>query len=90
MGVISVMIILGQINLKRGVKIHQMLQIDKQFIVDENNNRIAVQMDIKTFEKIEELLENYVLVELMKKNNANDNLNLEKSNIYYKRLKKAD
>jgi hypothetical protein len=38
-----------------------MLNIRKKYIVDENNNKIAVQLDLDTFEKIEELLEQHSL-----------------------------
>lgn len=38
-----------------------MINIRKRFIVDENNNKIAVQLDLDTFEKIEEILEKYCL-----------------------------
>ena len=31
--------------------------IDRQYIVDEQNRRIAVQISIETFEKLEEILE---------------------------------
>ena len=35
--------------------------ITKQYIVDENNRKIAVQIPIEDFEKIERLLEDYAL-----------------------------
>jgi hypothetical protein len=38
-----------------------MINIRKRFIVDENNNKIAVQLDLDTFEKIEAILEKYCL-----------------------------
>ena len=38
-----------------------MLNVRKRFIVDENNNKIAVQLDLDTFEKIEEILEKHCL-----------------------------
>jgi hypothetical protein len=38
-----------------------MLNISKRYVVDENNNRIAVQLDLDTFEKIEEILEKHRL-----------------------------
>ena len=41
------------------------MTIKRRYIVDEQNHKVAVQLDIKTFEKIEEMLENYVLVNLM-------------------------
>jgi len=38
-----------------------MLDIRKKYIVNENQATIAVQLDIKTYNKIERLLEDYVL-----------------------------
>jgi len=64
--------------------------IKKQYIVDENNQRVAVQLDIGTYQKIEELLENYSLVQLMKENEGSEILDLPKAKTYYSRLKKAD
>ena len=45
-----------------------MESINKRYIVDEQNKKVAVQIPIDTFEKIEEILENYALVQLMKQN----------------------
>jgi hypothetical protein len=45
---------------------NNMGEVKKRYIVDEQNRRIAVQIDIEAFEKIEEILENYALVQLMK------------------------
>jgi hypothetical protein len=42
------------------------LEIKKQYIVDDRNRKIAVQIDIDTFTKIEDLLENYVLAQMIK------------------------
>ncbi|OGF63660.1 MAG: hypothetical protein A2Y62_02100 [Candidatus Fischerbacteria bacterium RBG_13_37_8] len=36
-----------------------MRNIPKKYIVDENNNKIAVQIDIKTFAKLEKILTEY-------------------------------
>ena len=44
--------------------------IKKKYIIDENNNKVAVQIDINTYEKLEELLENYSLVQLMKEDDS--------------------
>jgi hypothetical protein len=38
-----------------------MINIRKRFVVDENNNKIAVVLDMDTFEKIEEILEKHCL-----------------------------
>lgn len=64
--------------------------VKKKYIVDEQNQKIAVQVDIETFEKIEEILENYALVQLMKENEGEDTLELNEAKAYYQTLKKAD
>jgi RelB Antitoxin alpha helical domain len=66
-----------------------MLTIKKKYIVDENQAPVAVQMDIKTFNKIERLLEDFVLVAKMKENSPNDRLELNEARAYYARLKKS-
>ena len=60
--------------------------IDKQYIVDEQNKKIAVQIPIGTFERIEEVLENYALVQLMKENEHEEVLGLDKAKAYYNSL----
>ncbi|WP_196512356.1 hypothetical protein [Nostoc sp. NZL] len=42
-----------------------MLEITKNYVMDENQRPIAVQISIADFGKIEEILENYGLVQLM-------------------------
>jgi len=64
-----------------------MEKIKKKYIVDEDNNKIAVQIDIATYEKIEEVLENYALVQLMKENNS-ETLEVKEAKEYYKKLPK--
>lgn len=62
--------------------------IKKKYIVNEANEKIAVQLDIKTFEKIERLLEDYVLGEAIKENKEKDRLTLKEAKVYYRKLKK--
>lgn len=64
-----------------------MLEIHKNYIVDENQNPIAVQIPIAEFEKIEEILEDYCLGKMME--DAEDAEILSKSEAlkYYQRLK---
>lgn len=64
--------------------------IDKQYIVDEQNRRIAVQIPIDTFEKLEEILENYALVHLMKENEGEETLSGQDAESYYDQLEKAE
>jgi len=67
-----------------------MKTIEKKYIVDEQNRKVAVQLDIETFEKIEEFLENYALVQLMKENEEDDRLSLKEAKAYYMKLDKVD
>lgn len=57
--------------------------------IDEQNKKIAVQIPINTFEKIEEILENYALVQLMKKNEGKKALSINEAKAYYDKLEKA-
>ncbi len=66
-----------------------MLPIKKKYIIDENDQKVAVQLDIETFQKIEQVLEDYALGELIKENKPEDRLSLEEAKAYYKNLKKA-
>lgn len=65
-----------------------MKNIKRKYIVNENNEKVAVQLDIKTFEKIERALEDYVLGEQISKNNPNDRLTLQEAKAYYQKLKR--
>ena len=65
-----------------------MFQLDPHYITDAGNKKIAVQLNIKTYEKIEEVLENYGLYQLMQEEPTSDSLNLHEAAAYYKELKK--
>lgn len=65
-----------------------MLDIKRTYLTDENRRPIAVQIDIKTFEKIEQLLEDYALGKLIEENNPKENLSLNEAQEYYQQLKK--
>ena len=65
-----------------------MLPINKKYLIDENNEVIAVQLDIATFRKIEQILEDLALGKLIEENDEQDNLNLNKAQDYYNKLKK--
>ena len=67
-----------------------MEELRKKYIVDEQDRKIAVQIDIEAFEKIEEILENYALVQLMKENEQDDTLDAEQAKAYYEALEKVD
>lgn len=63
--------------------------LKKRFIVDENNKKLAVLLDIRTFMKIEEVMENYALFQLMKDFEDDELLELESAKAYYATLEKA-
>jgi hypothetical protein len=63
--------------------------INKRYIVDEQNKKIAVQIPINTFEKIEDILENYALVQLMKENENEEVFGVREAKAYYDQLEKA-
>ena len=65
-----------------------MADFPRKYIVDENNQKIAVQLDISTFSHIEEILENYALVELMKQNQEGEKLSLADAKTHYGSLEK--
>jgi hypothetical protein len=56
-----------------------MENLKEKYIVDNKNRKVAVQLDIKTFRKIEDILENYALYQLMREDDSNDTLNLEQA-----------
>ena len=62
--------------------------IKKKYIVDERQKKVAVQIDIKDFEKIEQILEDYALGKLLEENDSDDNLDLEDAKSYYNQIKK--
>lgn len=62
--------------------------IKKRYLIDENENKVAVQIDIGEFEKIEQILEDYVLTQLMKENDPADNLDLSEAKKFYDQLHK--
>ena len=64
------------------------MELRRQYIVDEDNQKVAVQLDIATFEKIENVLENYALVQLMK-DDESEVMTIEDAKKYYATLDKA-
>ena len=64
--------------------------LKRKYIVDEKNKKVAVQLDIKTFKKIEEIMENYSLIKLMEENEGEETLDLTSAKLYYSQLEKFD
>ena len=67
---------------------YSMDAIKKQYIVDENQRPVAVQIDIADFEKLEQLFEDYALGKIMEENDPTDTLPLDEAKAYYDRLNK--
>jgi hypothetical protein len=61
-----------------------MLNIPKKYIVDENNNKIAIQLDLDTFEKIEEILEKHCLKQELEE--QKDDIKLDESTGVYNKF----
>jgi RelB Antitoxin alpha helical domain len=67
-----------------------MLEITKNYVMDENQQPIAVQIPIADFEKIEEILENYGLIQLMEESEDNERLSKDEGWKYYQSLKQKN
>lgn len=67
-----------------------MEDLKKSYIVDEQDRKIAVQLDIETFNKIEEILENYALARLIEEQDDEEALELGEALAHYQSLEKAE
>lgn len=63
-----------------------MLEIKKTYVTDSKKRPVAVQVDIQTFEKIEQLLADYALGQLINENDPEDLLSVAESKTYYDSL----
>jgi RelB Antitoxin len=61
--------------------------ISKKYIVDENNNKVAVQIDIETFIKLEKILEDYALGKYMEDVKSDKILTLAEAKKLYRKRK---
>ena len=66
-----------------------MLAIKKEFIVANDNKKRAVLIDIDTFNKMEEIIENYGLAKYMAEVQNEKDLSLSDAKQYYSTLKKG-
>ncbi len=64
-----------------------MLKIHKNFVLDEQQNPIAVQIPIEEFKQMEDLIENYGLSKLMDETQDEERMSLEDAKAYYQSLK---
>ncbi|SDW96022.1 hypothetical protein [Thiocapsa roseopersicina] len=65
------------------------MELKRRYVIDDENRKVAVQIDIDTFEKLEEILENYGLAELIAED-SDDGLDLTHAREYYATLTKAE
>jgi len=63
-----------------------MFDVKKKYIIDEENRKVAVQIDIETFTLIEEVLENYGLAKLISENSADETLSVKEAKSFYNSL----
>ncbi|MBG1259075.1 hypothetical protein [Nostoc commune] len=64
-----------------------MLEVHKNYVLDENQQPIAIQIPIAEFEKIEEILEDYGLAKLMEEVEEEEPLSKDEGLKYYQSLK---
>jgi hypothetical protein len=67
-----------------------MLEVHKNYVLDENQQPIAVQIPIAEFEKIEEILEDYGLAKLMEEVEEEKPLSKDEALQYYQSLKEEN
>ena len=65
-----------------------MINIKRQYIVTDNDRKIGVVLDIETFEKIEELLEDCGLALSMEEVEEEESLSLNEAQECYSQMKK--
>lgn len=67
-----------------------MLEIQKQYVLDEQQRTLAVQIPIAVFNQIEEILENFGLIKLMEEVENDELLSGDDAYLYYQSLKKQN
>ncbi|MDZ7963535.1 MULTISPECIES: hypothetical protein [unclassified Nostoc] len=67
-----------------------MLELHKSYVIDDNQQPIAVQIPIAEFEKIEEILEDYGLAKLMEEVEEEKPLSKDEALQYYQSLKEEN
>ena len=65
-----------------------MLEIHKKIVLDEDERPFAVQIPIKEFERLEEIIENYGLSKLIDEVKDDEKLSIEEARTHYKTLKR--
>lgn len=63
-----------------------MLDLKEKYIINKQQEPVAVQLDIKTFRKIEEVLEDYALAKYMDETENDEKFTRSEAKRYYKNL----
>jgi len=63
-----------------------MLKIHKKIVLDESQKPAAVQIPIKEFERLEEIIENYGLAKLMDEVTDDERFSVKEARKYYQSL----
>lgn len=66
-----------------------MIEFNEKYIVNRKQEKIAVQLDIQTFKKIEDVLEDYALGQYMSDIQDEEKFILEEAKAHYGKLKKG-
>jgi len=64
--------------------------IEKKYLFNEEMEKVGVLLDLPTFEKMEQLLEDYALAHYMEEDGDGEVLDLKSARSYYQNLEKAD
>ena len=64
-----------------------MLKIHKNIVLDESQRPTAVQVPIKEFERLEEIMENFGLAKMMDEVKDDERLSVKEAKEYYQSLK---
>ncbi len=63
-----------------------MLDLKEKYIINKHQEPIAVQLDIKTFRKIEEVLEDFALAKFMDEAQSDEKFTISEVKEFYKNL----
>lgn len=66
-----------------------MLDLNEKYIVNSRQQKIGVQLDMKTFKRLEEVLEDYALAQYMNEVKGEEKLTLNEATEVYSKLKKS-
>ncbi|MEI7627620.1 MAG: hypothetical protein WCJ80_05240 [Bacteroidota bacterium] len=66
-----------------------MLNLNEKYILNKQQKKVAVQLDLKTFKKIEDVLEDYALGQYIEASMQEDKMTLEEAKSVYKKIKKS-